>query len=275
MSDKNICMRLDGCWTMPWRKLSTDQKQAWLEALGPVGGDKGKDGRSWGSRTVPARQNVAANEDARRDQERDRERERSIGWWDATLDAHYWWAMKDVTPRDAAMVLCGLNPLSPHDQQPERTYTDGDESWPIRYGVLLRGFEGEARAVSKRRTLVDWLGVAKQLGVSCHSWVDEYSRVRKAIGEPLPIDSTAAIEPGDGCAGLPPNERRAELDMRTQRGCRRRILEMWDDIEKAYGTHPDGRQVLRVLSRDKGEKQPNLKTVQNHLARLKKEKLIP
>lgn len=182
MSDKNICMRLDGCWTMPWRKLSSDQKQAWLEALGQVGGGKGKDGRSWSSRTVQARQSMAASEDARRDQERElerkREQERSIGWWDATLDAHHWFAMKAMTPREAAMVLCGLNPLSPDDQDPEHTHTEGDGSWPRKFGLLLRVFEEEARASNEHRTLMDWRIIAKERGLPYHEWIEKYREAR-------------------------------------------------------------------------------------------------
>lgn len=74
---------------------------------------------------------------------------------------------------------------------------------------------------------------------------------------------------------LAPAERRARLDMKSERGVRRRILEQWDAIETEYGTAADAHQVLRVLLRDKGETEPTLKTLQNRLIDLRKEGLIP
>lgn len=70
-------------------------------------------------------------------------------------------------------------------------------------------------------------------------------------------------------------ERRAQLDITRERGARRRILENWERIELEYGHRIDARCVLRVLNRDLDEKKPSLKTVQNHLSRLRAEGLIP
>ncbi len=81
---------------------------------------------------------------------------------------------------------------------------------------------------------------------------------------------------GQGEAATPA-VRRANHDITTERGCRRAILEAWDDIEKCHGPNADGRQVLRVLRRIKtgSEEAPQLKTIQNRLSDLRKEKLIP
>ena len=68
---------------------------------------------------------------------------------------------------------------------------------------------------------------------------------------------------------------RAALDITLERGARRRILEQWDDVEKKHGQGADAHQVLRVMKRDKDEKQPALKTVQNLLIVLRTEGLIP
>lgn len=72
-----------------------------------------------------------------------------------------------------------------------------------------------------------------------------------------------------------PSELRKQLDISRERGTRRRIIENWDDIEKEYGPRADSHQVLRVLKRDKGEREPTLKTVQNLLSDLKQKRLIP
>lgn len=76
---------------------------------------------------------------------------------------------------------------------------------------------------------------------------------------------------------MTPTQRRALLDIRSKRGCARLILENWETIVKLYGPEPDGRQVLRAI-RPAGTidgKMPALKTVQNSLLNLRKEKLIP
>ena len=72
-----------------------------------------------------------------------------------------------------------------------------------------------------------------------------------------------------------PAELRKKLDITTQRGARRRILESWEDIEKLHGPRPDGTQVHRILQRDKDEKNVEKKTVQNTLCVLRREGLIP
>lgn len=93
------------------------------------------------------------------------------------------------------------------------------------------------------------------------------------------LDDALKPQPIPPAAGslraLLPFEHRAKIEITSLRGTRRRIVENWDDIEKEYGAHPDARQVLRVLKRDKDEKQPALKTVQNHLSVLRGKNLIP
>jgi hypothetical protein len=66
-------------------------------------------------------------------------------------------------------------------------------------------------------------------------------------------------------------------DIKRERGCRRLILEYWHEIKSLYEDNADARQVLRVLKRniEKYERLPALKTVQNRLIDLRKEKLIP
>lgn len=90
----------------------------------------------------------------------------------------------------------------------------------------------------------------------------------------LPIEADANFETQEQNE-LSPKENCAAFDITTTRGSIRRILEVWDKVESRYGSKADARQVLRVLNEDKGEKQPALKTVQNHLISLRKKKLIP
>jgi hypothetical protein len=66
-------------------------------------------------------------------------------------------------------------------------------------------------------------------------------------------------------------------DVDGERGCRRLILENWLTIKSLHGVNADARQVLRVIKRylQDGEKHPELKTVQNKLIDLRKEKKLP
>lgn len=68
-----------------------------------------------------------------------------------------------------------------------------------------------------------------------------------------------------------------QRDIKSERGCRRLIRENWPEIRSLYGAKADGRQVLIVLTRNKGKNDelPDLKTVQNKLGELRKENLIP
>jgi hypothetical protein len=70
---------------------------------------------------------------------------------------------------------------------------------------------------------------------------------------------------------------RQEHDIKAERGCRRIILEHWDTIEKLHGPRAKGFQVQRFLRNqpDNRESEASLKTIQNRLIDLRKQKLIP
>lgn len=96
-------------------------------------------------------------------------------------------------------------------------------------------------------------------------------------------------EPGEESIGLqtvpaeslPPSEalaeRRKNHDIAKERGCRRLILEYWDDIEKLHGPMADGRNARNVILKklDESDSKPQLKTFRNKLRQLRNEKLIP
>lgn len=94
-----------------------------------------------------------------------------------------------------------------------------------------------------------------------------------AASEPVTLATVLSIAPA--AVADSPTERRAKIDISRERGARRRIIENWTSIEMSHGQGADGHQVLRFLKMDKGEKEPKLKTVQNILSILRKEKLIP
>jgi hypothetical protein len=198
--------------------------------------------------------------------------EESTGWYDETLNADILWKMPDVEPKAAATILCGHNPLD-LGTSPDATTTEEGQATPEDYRRLFTFLSSVRATNNKPRTLLQWRDIAREHGLKYHSWIDEYALAipnnygGEAPPDPIAGDSVSATES--------PAERRAKLDITGERGCRRRILENWKTIESGYGPKADGRQVLHFLKQAKDEKQPVLKTVQNHLAKLRQEKLIP
>jgi len=94
-----------------------------------------------------------------------------LGWLEATLDASYWWEMKDVQPKDAAILLCGLNP---RDGTTDPTKGESHEIKTADYVRLLNKFEDEARAIPECRTIRQWLLLAKSAGLKHHPWIDNW-----------------------------------------------------------------------------------------------------
>lgn len=214
MPYENICKRLEGYWTKSWDDLPEEQRQAWGEVIGSLGGYVNDVGKSWKEKPPAIRQSVAADHDYQHDPKL--KAERVVGWWDATMNARYWFSVQDIAPREAAMLLCRLNPLEPEGQDPERILVDGDAKSPSRYRFLLESFEREAKATRHQRTLLAWRDLAEKKGATCHPWIEEYMTAREALGEPLAMDSNAEIDLSDRSVGLSPAERRAALDMGTE-----------------------------------------------------------
>lgn len=93
--------------------------------------------------------------------------------------------------------------------------------------------------------------------------VKEWLARQTALGQTEPQDSVQAA-----------NDLK---DIKLERGCRRLIRENWSIIKQLFGKDADAHQVLRVLKQhmEKDGHLPQLKTVQNKLSELRKEKLLP
>lgn len=121
-----------------------------------------------------------------------------LGWLEATLDALYWWEMKDVQPKDAAILLCGLNP---RDGTTDPTKGESHEIRMTDYVRLLDKFEDEARAIPRLRTLSEWLHIAKSANLKHHSWIDSWiaSAHRSAAPDlPRSTESSRCYEQASG-----------------------------------------------------------------------------
>ena len=167
MTYKNRYELFDGCWEEPWSELSKEQRQAWREDLMRSLIDEEEAGRRWDTYSTEQRQERADAYDAQHDPVIS-----FVGNHDCLMDARMWFDMPDVTPKDAAMVLCRLDQLKRED--PERIYVDGDRSSPDRYRLLLLVFEAEARTSPKHRTMMEWRATARERGLRYHSWIDKY-----------------------------------------------------------------------------------------------------
>ena len=227
----------------------------------------------WDGWTPEQRSSIAIQHDMQHDPAH--QVEYAAGWWIATMDANSWWLAESISPINAAMLLSRRNPNTEKIEDAESS--SSDEMGPEDFRRLKNIFEG---ASDIPRTLNDWSEYAHQRSLKVHSWINEWKAWVQMDTNQAPMKSPAAplpvSTPHPAPASEPtPAERRAKLDISGERGARRRILEKWTDIEMEYGPSADGRQVLRVLKRDKDENEVALKTIQNHLSALRTKGLIP
>lgn len=110
--------------------------------------------------------------------------EHEVAWLDATLDAAGFFAMENITPVQAAMLLCRF---SPHDETLRDAETSTtDETTPDDFKRLLATFEDRAVARPGVRSLVDWMAVAASAGRKTHSWAARYAKHHGLYGPPVP-----------------------------------------------------------------------------------------
>jgi hypothetical protein len=104
----------------------------------------------------------------------DQEAEFHSAWYDVTLDAESWWRLSNVTPLQAAKLLCGFNPDD--DTIDPQTVTT-DETSPEDFKRPLREFDDEAWGNAKPRTLSQWHDIAIARHLKHHKWIDDYRQI--------------------------------------------------------------------------------------------------
>ena len=108
----------------------------------------------------------------------------------------------------------------------------------------------------------------------CHlnDWLNRWKQLAVTVQFPKPLEQDLAcgeyVEPTFA-------QRRAMLDVSQERGCRGRILQKWNEIERLFGPKPEGRKLVRHLNLARDQKKLTPKTVQNALSQLRHDKLIP
>ena len=77
------------------------------------------------------------------------------------------------------MLLCHLHP---HDTRTDPTEGVKDEIELSDFERLLRVFN-DIGTDGKPRTLLEWLGIARDKGLKYHSWIDEYAKSKSVVTE--------------------------------------------------------------------------------------------
>ncbi|MCM8640533.1 hypothetical protein, partial [Accumulibacter sp.] len=201
---------------------------------------------------------------------------RSISW-------RYWLSFPRWTAQESSRLLCGLDPdrFKNLDDGSDQTAKARDRARNIER-IAERSDVGNLAPQ-------EWWDWARKHGFRFHKKLGLEIRRRgedvrsaqpqdnghqselsaKSLLKLSDIDAPVSIEVA--------RKNRQEHDITAERGFRRIILEHWDTIEKLHGPRAKGYQVRRFLCRQPGnnENELSLKTIQNRLADLRKEKLIP
>lgn len=113
-------------------------------------------------------------------------------WYDQSMEADHWNTMGDITPNQAAMLLCRFNPNAQSLEEANLWTTD--ELGPEHFVRLEQRLADINRAEPRPHTLRDWHQTAQALGLTYHSWIDRYMEATAPPGQPEPAVHT--IKPG-------------------------------------------------------------------------------
>ncbi|OHC70114.1 MAG: hypothetical protein A2045_16580 [Rhodocyclales bacterium GWA2_65_20] len=244
----------------PWSDLPEEQRQIWREVWLLPDPD-GTGAAYWWDKVSPdVRLHQVKSFDYNNDPAR--EGERHVICHDGSMNARTYFDMPDVMPRDAAMVLCRLNPLKTED--PENINVDGDESSPARYRLLLAMFESVARASPKPRRLMEWRAIAQEHGLRYHEWVDKYVKATGLDSQKLGADNSsvngAAPENGQIDRSDPKKYRAHLLRLAEAKMTSREI----SAHEKEAGRPIEPGRVRQLLVEAKTDKQDDERVAREH-----------
>ena len=163
-----------------------------------------------------------------------------VAHFDETLDADTWLHIINVTPKEAAALLCRSNPRSDAD---DPASSQNDQTGPLDFTKMLRVFDdvAGADACKKSRTLRDWHDIAASRGLKYHSWIDSYKALNPlAYGvNALAADAESTDEKGATDAAPPPkrriNKNRAILQSFFAAGIGKNIESIWVHIRANTG----------------------------------------
>jgi hypothetical protein len=139
--------------------------------------------------------------------------------------------------------------------------------------ALYKELLGQLAAKELRPTLSEFNGDGSYDGERTRISRGELERFRATCDiDTVPLPGT----PEPQADTLDRQGKRTEA-MRHARGTRLAILEHWPEIVARFGPSANGEQVARILKThiDPSERRPERKTIQNRLAELRREGLIP
>ena len=129
--------------------------------------------------------------------------EHEAAWMDATLDAAMFFALPHVTPVQAAMLLCRLNPQNEAEKDAENCNTDCTK--PEDFKRLRTLFNSVDKARPANRSLLDWMETADELKCKFHPWAWRYVKQRElnAPSEPATDTVLPALTVTDSASNAP------------------------------------------------------------------------
>jgi hypothetical protein len=123
---------------------------------------------------------------------KDEMRRYHLAWYNDVLAADMWFGLAGVTPREAAMLMCELDP---HDDTCNPLTITNLETGPDEYKRLLRVFQDVEQENSMAPSLRQWIAIARDKALKYHSWIDRY-----VAGMPSK-DSADSSDLGNSVAG--------------------------------------------------------------------------
>lgn len=127
--------------------------------------------------------------------------ELTVAWYDASLDAGTWLALRDVRPDEAALLLCGFNPhegASVDDALADARNLSTSSTTPQDFKAILRAFE-DARSSNHEstRTLREWFAIAERMALRHHQWLNEYIEACDRLRSDNHAALALSTSPGD------------------------------------------------------------------------------
>ena len=164
MTYKRLTDVLANLWDNPWESISVEQRDAWTRAFS-------QNYRVWDTLGASQRKQAAEQYDLQHDPAM--AGANHVVWYDGSLNASQWFSMGSVSPRDAAMLLCQLDPL---DNSADPLTTSSDQTDPGDFNLLEKVFKDVASTSPKHRTLMEWRAIAQGRGLRYHDWIDKYAQ---------------------------------------------------------------------------------------------------
>jgi hypothetical protein len=114
-----------------------------------------------------------------------------VDWYDLTLHANHWFALQDVAPVEAAMLLCQHDPNEISFEQAR--LTTNDATGPEDLALLVMRFADLAKCQPRHRPLMTWLEFARAEKLPHHPWIDRYAAAA-GITAPLPAEVPRPVQ---------------------------------------------------------------------------------